>query len=272
MARKSAKHSCSDGSKKYVCAKNLQRHQDVVHKKITYQCSICSIHVARRSSLIAHINIAHKGIERAGRKKATCPMCRKTFSCKASLTRHSTVAHQDSHVCGDCNKKYTSLLLLDLHARASHSEIARSISSSSSRSGSSINAPSIQNWARVEDKEQPTQGSERAHGCLFCSRSFMTLDYLQRHTGTVHSQKEREERAPCVSCTLIYDEAALAKKAFSLGVVCQTCHLGLDNLDSLHQHIISTHGAKMINCVICRAMFTHKEFVTHTCSAERTCV
>uniref|UniRef100_A0ABD2WKP9 C2H2-type domain-containing protein n=1 Tax=Trichogramma kaykai TaxID=54128 RepID=A0ABD2WKP9_9HYME len=75
-------HKCDTCGKSFVHEKNLKRHIDSVHHKITYACEICEKTYKRKDYLKNHIDSVHKKMAPA------CNLCDKIFPRNYHLKRH----------------------------------------------------------------------------------------------------------------------------------------------------------------------------------------
>ena len=75
--------------KRFKASHALQYHEQAVHQKVKYTCSICEYEATKRSSLKVHIQAVHLGV------RHDCPECDTKFTMKSNLKKHIRNVHSD---------------------------------------------------------------------------------------------------------------------------------------------------------------------------------
>ena len=112
-------------SKQYICAtcgktlastSGFRRHM-LAHRDKPFKCSICAKTFTERHHYQGHVN-SHQNV-----KLFNCLKCKKTFSYKASFTRHKSVCqikNKKEFVCDICKMKFQKKDILKDHIKGKH--------------------------------------------------------------------------------------------------------------------------------------------------------
>ena len=79
----------------------------VLEGKKVFECDICSITFARKSSLTTHLATVHEG-----KKPFKCEICSATFSTKSNLKTHSATVHEGKKPfkCDICENNFPTMV------------------------------------------------------------------------------------------------------------------------------------------------------------------
>ncbi|XP_019849142.1 PREDICTED: histone H4 transcription factor-like [Amphimedon queenslandica] len=113
----SQSHFCSICKKAFLTERLLKEH---IRKHInTIQCPHCAMTCTSDSALLRHITYRH-----SNSKPFSCPLCRKSFKTKYSLSDHLSTHREKSFSCFSSSCHYTckSEKLLLQHMKNNHSE------------------------------------------------------------------------------------------------------------------------------------------------------
>ena len=94
---------------------SLKKHEDSIHKNITFGCPDCGKQFKRNDHLRNHINNVHKGI------RYKCDQCDKKFTETSSRNIHDRAVHeQKKYPCLLCKYQATTQSHLTIHKKSVH--------------------------------------------------------------------------------------------------------------------------------------------------------
>ncbi|CAL8128369.1 unnamed protein product [Orchesella dallaii] len=179
----------------------LQRHVDVIHKKIISraQCEFCGKVYGLKSQLKKHVDSVHKGVDLT----VVCDVCGKVFSSQTHLRRHMKVhGERKKYACHLCDvtvlsNKYLKKHLVNRHGKAVGEEFTPGeglkfgcmFSSCGAKFGTDVELQQ-----HVERNHAPVVDSKFM--CTLCGRVFSNQARLTRHN-LVHSKEKRLECHVC---------------------------------------------------------------------------
>ncbi|QLG72134.1 hypothetical protein HG535_0C04880 [Zygotorulaspora mrakii] len=150
-------------------AEALTNHLEQVHLtrgKSEYQCHWegCSKRFTQRQKLVRHLKV------HSGYKPYKCSVCAKCFSSDDTLTQHMRIhSGEKPFECPICGKKFTVSSSLKIHIRTHTGEKPLQCKICGKRFNESSNL----------SKHMKTH--QKKYKCIFCARSFETLDRFQAH-------------------------------------------------------------------------------------------
>ena len=124
LVHRKIKHECKDCDYKSSTNDNLQKHINLVHLKIKdYECNECDFKSYKKFQVQIHINAVHLKI-----KSFECDDCDHTCSAKRDLEMHIKRIHLKikSFECKDCDHTSTTKYDLQKHVKAKHTGLLHS--------------------------------------------------------------------------------------------------------------------------------------------------
>lgn len=122
-------NKCTKCNKTFFSRENLRGHLEICgiplkERKMRFYCDHCDYKTLTKSSLLFHINAKH--LQRDP-KKNRCRICKKNYSCAATLRNHSKVCGKTKDeidlvmlFCDNCNFKTAHKSNLIVHIQAQH--------------------------------------------------------------------------------------------------------------------------------------------------------
>lgn len=155
-----------------------------------------------------------------------CKQCRKTFSVRQDLAKHSRLHHIPQNICITCNEAFTNEKDFKLHMKMHSSN----------------------SW----------------HGCSKCDFVSHNKKGLLKHHLSHENNSTQEElfsQSSCIKPEIITEKSPQKDYSGELIVRCSTCHATFENYDMLKKHKLlgcrktGKHGN---SCPICMSSFTRK--------------
>lgn len=142
-----------------------------------------------------------------------CRFCSKTFSSKASLSRHITEQHESNpekpnHVCHECGAGFSRLGSLQIHTRDKHRD-KRLLNGPKSTRRTKIRRFCVSGFPmqggrtphiRAQRESNGRNSEARNHSCRFCGAGYTAICYLTRHIRTIHDSNYGRDK-----CKMLYN-------------------------------------------------------------------
>ncbi|CAL8128395.1 unnamed protein product [Orchesella dallaii] len=234
--------------------RGLQRHVDVIHKKIISkaQCEFCGKLYQRKSEMKKHVEVVHKGVD----IKVICDVCGKVLANRVCYLSHLR-NHKEGkrYACHLCDSKFWNNTELKKHLVRVHGKTVGEeftpgeglkfgcmFSSCGEKFGTDVEL-----HQHVERDHAPVLDSKFM--CTLCGKVFSNQPRLTRHN-LVHSKEKRHE---CHVCKKRFAYNASLKDHLKimhdlgegqLYFRCEqpNCEAKFKLLKQLNKHVRDTHG------------------------------
>ncbi|KAJ8928643.1 hypothetical protein NQ314_018736 [Rhamnusium bicolor] len=213
-----------------LCAKI---HMENIHlKEYKFFCDKCGRGYYQRTQLITHVESVHQGI------RHTCDICRKIFTTKANLKKHSFFHAPDY-------KKVECPICFKVFAPRSY---------------------------KLHEKKHSNNAEVNAHICEICgkfvSSSWSLKDHMRTHTG--------EKPYACDVCSKCFSKSQILtthKRTHTKErpFICKICNKAFTQKPALNVHMRYHSGEKPYSCNVCSKCFVTKTLLNnHNCPGPRS--
>lgn len=227
LIHKEKRYVCEDCGKIFPTKNRLTKHKVFHSESRPHACSLCPQSFKQKSDLTAHIKKRHEDNE----NREMCYICGKLVLL-GCLTIHLEIHKERSFKCIECNKLYSSKLILSRHVKLKHN-----------------NFESEKYYCDICNKELGSKGSLSNHminihsemrksDCPICGKTYKSQNGVKLHIQSVH----KNERPHC----------------------CEICNKAFHTKKILEKHMRTHTGEKPFSCNICGKSFGFKEVLkTH---------
>ena len=229
--------TCEFCALKFVTPMELQKHQEVAHRKIT--CDICGKEFENKQGW-HNILSGHKKHEHGvGKIDLNCTVCKKSFKQKHHLTKHLTEVHgPKNHTCEQCGKSFATDMKLNEHLQV---HIPKTILCPINGCGL-LAATDLKMRQHIQNCHKKRK--EKNIKCGECNQMFHIPYKLKFHVATVH---RGERPLKCDKCDFrcAYNNTLKEHKAtIHEGVMysCKVCDKQLNRISSINTHMKTFHN------------------------------
>ncbi|XP_061613103.1 histone-lysine N-methyltransferase PRDM9 isoform X1 [Phyllopteryx taeniolatus] len=291
--------ACSDCGRTFKKAWHLKRHKLCVHgNRRPYCCPLCRRSFSQASAFIRHqvvhrkpggTNVAENTERVDGSQKGASNTSDVTTSEELSDAKDriaSEAAEQEAdkqpHVCSECGKSFCNQMSLKKHKMLVHDMFRPYVCTVCKRCfGQYSDLTRHLQRHRTRCKGRPRAcrlsgvAAKMSFSCAECSLAFSTVDLLQLHIGTSHSEQSREgsdpnsvpqpSEAPVTRLSCVRPRRHVSKSKISpiIQLVAPKRKESTDSSDKLLKH-------KCFRCNHCNQSYANPdELRVHKCNQQR---
>ncbi|KAL0892809.1 hypothetical protein ABMA27_014504 [Loxostege sticticalis] len=232
---------CGECGKRVKDLRNhMQRHKPkVVAKRVP--CPLCDKTFASYHSKSKHIKRIHLGV------KSTCPTCNKEVK---NVKLHILRVHTPSQLryeCAACGRRFVSASVRDTHMLTHTKDRPHACDQCGKRFRQLVNL--VQHKQQIHDRKE-------THLCQYCSKSFFTAKYLQRHLRSHSSDRPYK----CKQCDKAFKTSKVLKNHIythsrERTFRCTVCDMGFVHPGYLRAHMLTHTREKQFPCKYCGVNF-----------------
>ena len=282
--------SCASCSLDFDTEFNLESHNDFVHRIHTLQtftCDICGKIYTQKSGLMVHRR-THKVQERQrsqpdvqeGVRNFVCAICDAAFCTNTALEKHkrgheTTIAAPRRFQCFTCKQGFDSAIALDEHIlnHERFEKLLNQFTKNDSGKTTKSSDPDIEILDVLPPKSSSSSGNSVSTTqnpkpeqspvlCYICSKSFKSLEEVNKHVVS-HIDESLEEQRAQIKETHQF----VATTTNGNETLCSMCSKVFRDQNSLEIHVKAEHSKKTIfPCQICGIGFPYEKALSLHCA------
>ncbi|XP_063533768.1 zinc finger protein 716-like [Cydia strobilella] len=163
---------CKACPKMFVTKGGRHRHYKIAHLGLKSKCDICN-------KVVIHLTVHKMQVHNPDTLRYSCASCERRFITQAALDLHATVHTRElKYECDICHKRFRLRNSISRHIRDFHQKEKNHQCKLCNKAFFGI----VSFKTHLE-----SHSNERLYKCKECDKPFKTMEYLRKHSRTVHS-------------------------------------------------------------------------------------